>query len=179
MKNAAVTAKTADTAANKEVIQMNSIKFNSDYFDNLITESNKNITNLSECIDQLSYAAHSIEGCNGFGIDEAREAIINEIKHINLIREKCVSIKAASEKAALIYANAENSVKRKISELPVLIHGNICSKADKHSVFYEAAVPDCKEEIKETSASRLLKSNTVMHEDWLLALTAEIIFNKG
>lgn len=152
---------------------MNSIKFNSDYVENLITECNRNMPEIFECSEQLSRAVHSLYECKGFGIEEIQDEILAEKVRIKQIYEKWLSFRERSEKAAFVYANAENSVKRSITELPVLTHGNIRSKADAHSVFQEAVVSNYDGKIKSTLASKLLKSNTVMHEDWLLALTTE------
>ncbi len=171
------TANKVVPSKNEEVMQMNSIKFNSDFIENLIAESNRNMPEIFECSEQLSRAVNSLSECKGFCIEEAQEAILDEKLRIKQIYEKMLYFKEASEKAAFIYANAENSIKRSITELPVLTHGNICSIADAHSVFREAVVSDYDGIIKSASASKLLKSNTVMHEDWLLALTAKKIMD--
>lgn len=152
---------------------MNSIKFNSDYVENLIRECNRNMSEIFECSEQLSYAVHSLSECKGFDIEEVQEAILAEKLRINQIYEKWLSFREASQEASFIYIKADNFIKRSITELPVLTHGNIGSKADVHSVFREAVVLDCDEKIKSTLSSKLLKSNTVMHEDWLLALAAK------
>lgn len=152
---------------------MNSIKFNSDYIENIILENEKRISEIFECSEQLSFAASSLSECSGFGIEEVQNAILTEKNRISQIYDRLISFRNVSEKAAFIYANAENSVKKSITELPVLMHGNIYSKADTQIVFQEAVDYAYDETIKTFSASKILKSNTVMHEDWLLALTAK------
>ena len=156
---------------------MDSIRFDSAFIEYTIEQISRSTSDIWECSEEITKSVQVLCDCKEFGIEKIQENMLVEINRIKQLYEKLDAVKSVSEKVAFIYTNADNSVKRNIGSLPVLTHGNICSRADTHSVFYGSDILVCKTEIKETSASRLLKSNTVMHEDWLLALTVEKIMD--
>ena len=86
---------------------MNSIRFNPNFTENTISESNKSAYALWECSEMLSRSVQALCDCNGFGIDELQEALLNENNRIKQLYEKLTALKTASERAMSIYVTAD------------------------------------------------------------------------
>ena len=149
---------------------MYTIKFDSNTLDEVFNEYKKIIENVLYFSNELYKAADTAKNICGFGIEEITSELFKEIGSIEQTAEKISKISGISYKIIEIYEQAEHKIRHDISDLPILIHGNISAKAAPKEIFGDVTYIDNKIEYAENA---LLYDNTVMHEDWLIKLIAK------
>lgn len=135
----------------------------------------KEYNNISESLFYAYESAVSAVGIigkfNGFGIEALAEHLYKEAADIKAVGEEIFYLRRKTERISEIYSNSENNIERNVSNLPVLIHGNISTVGGTSEIMYNIVSDNIISDY--VSESSLLCDNTVMHEDWLIKLIAK------
>lgn len=147
------------------------IKVDTALLDGIAKEYNNISESLFYAYESAVSAAGIIDKFSGFDIEALAELLYKEVADIKAVGEEIFYLRRKTERISEIYCNAENNIERDVSNLPVLIHGNISAVGDASEIMNNIVSDNIISD--NVSESSLLCENTVMHEDWLIKLTAK------
>lgn len=147
------------------------IKVNTALLDGIAKEYNNISESLFYAYESAVSAAGIIDEFSGFDIEALAELLYKEADDIKAVGEETLYLRRKTERISEIYCNAENNVERDVSNLPVLIHGNISAVGGTSEIMNNIVSDNIIS--GNVSESSLLCDNTVMHEDWLIKLIAK------
>ncbi|MCX4374920.1 MAG: hypothetical protein OSJ61_01985 [Lachnospiraceae bacterium] len=150
------------------------IKVDTALLDGIAKEYNNISDGLFYEYESAVSAVEIIGEFSGFDIEALAELLYKEAADIKAVGEETLYLRCKTERIIEIYRNVENDIERDVSNLPVLIHGNISAVGDASEIMNNIVSDNIIS--GNTSESALLCDNTVMHEDWLIKLVAKSKF---